>query len=498
MRARIFALFLVLVMAFGLAIPKAAFAAESDDVGTEEVSADDIGTEEVSAESYNAQEDGQDGGYEEEDQGQGVLDALTGDDDFGSDNYDSDYNGSNDSSGSNANNNDPYFDEYGYDEYYAYVTASCADNYIKVGESTAAQAYITTNAMSASLGVRWNSSDPGVASVTGDGNYAYVHGRRPGTANITATLYMEGVQVDTDSFSVRVNQAEPQYVSVSGISVDNTSVNLPVGVSHYVHAEVHPGNADNKRLSWSSNNSYVASVNQDGEIRANNTGQATITVRTRENGYQAYINVNVYTSASNARVENVWVNPTTVTLAINQYMYITPSVYPANAADTSVTWASNNPGICTVSDNGKITGVAPGTAVITCRTRDGGKTATTTVNVQNVVAGQKGTTTNPVVGNTSRSSEMCFKVTNAILTAAPGSTVTCPAVQPMAFDTNVALAMKMRPDVTVAATFPFQGHNFVLTLPAGYDLSKHLDVQGYAEWLFLCALKDGVTVTMVN
>ncbi len=487
MKIRLFALFLVLVMAFGLAMPQTVSAAEADEVNLDDINLDELSDDDIMALA--------------------MLGALLSEDDgaygYSGSQYNEDdeahgYSGSQYTDEDNHEDHDHYFDEYGYEDYYAYVTASCADSSIKVGESTAAQAYITTNASSASLEVNWYSSDNSVASVSGDGNYAYVHGRRAGSATIGATLYMEGVQVDSDSFTVTVRQPEPQYVSVNGISVSDTSINLPAGASWHVYADVYPGNANNKGISWSTNNSYVASVNQDGEIYGHNAGQATITARTKENGYQAYINVNVYNNGSNARVEKVWVNPTTVTLAINQYMYITPSVYPANAADTSVIWKSANPGICTVTETGKITGVAPGTAVITCTTRDGGKTATTTVNVQNAVAGQKGTTTNPVVGNTSRSPEMCFTVTNAILVAAKGGKVDCPAVQPMAFDANVALAMKMRPDVTVTASFPFQGHNFVLTLPAGYDLSKHLDAQGYAEWLALCALKDGVVVTMVN
>ena len=460
MKYRFFAIFLALVMAFGLAVPQTVSAAEADEINLDDINWDELSEEDLAALAIL-----------------GIL--LGGDDD--------DHDG-----------HDHYFDEYGYEDYYAYVTASCANGTINVGASTAAQAYISTNASSASLEVRWSSSNNSVASVSGDGNYAYVHGRKAGSATITTDLYMEGVKVDTDSFSVTVKQPAPQYISVNGISVSDTSLNLPAGASWHVYADVQPNNANNKGVSWSSNNSYVASVDQSGEIYGHNAGQATITVRTKENGYQAYINVTVYNSGSNAHVEKVWVNPTTVTLAINQYMYITPSVYPADAADTSVVWTSANPGICTVTETGKITGVAPGSTIITCTSRDGGKTATTAVNVSTAVAGQKNVTTNPVVGNTSRSPEMCFTVTNAILTAPKGGKVDCPAVQPMAFDANVALAMKMRPDVTVNASFPFQGHNFILTLPAGYDLSKHLDAQGYAEWLALCALKDGVKVTMVN
>jgi hypothetical protein len=68
----------------------------------------------------------------------------------------------------------------------------------------------------------------------------------------------------------------------------------------------------------------------------------------------------------------------------------------------------------------------------------------------------------------------------------------------MAYDVNVAAALNMRPDVTLAATFPYQGHQCRMTLPKGYPLAAHCDKTGYVEWLQLCALNNGVVVQMLN
>ena len=57
------------------------------------------------------------------------------------------------------------------------------------------------------------------------------------------------------------------------------------------------------------------------------------------------------------------------------------TVAPANAAEQGVTWASDNGSVATVDENGKVTGLTEGTAVITATTKDGGKTASCTVNV---------------------------------------------------------------------------------------------------------------------
>ena len=57
------------------------------------------------------------------------------------------------------------------------------------------------------------------------------------------------------------------------------------------------------------------------------------------------------------------------------------TVSPANATNKSVTWSSSNTSVATVSSNGLVTAVSPGTTTITVRTEDGKKTAICKVTV---------------------------------------------------------------------------------------------------------------------
>ncbi|MEI6579294.1 MAG: Ig-like domain-containing protein, partial [Eubacteriales bacterium] len=61
---------------------------------------------------------------------------------------------------------------------------------------------------------------------------------------------------------------------------------------------------------------------------------------------------------------------------------LTETVTPADATDKSVTWSSSDENIATVDGNGLVTAIAPGTAVITVTTNDGGKTATCDLTVK--------------------------------------------------------------------------------------------------------------------
>lgn len=60
---------------------------------------------------------------------------------------------------------------------------------------------------------------------------------------------------------------------------------------------------------------------------------------------------------------------------------LTATVSPEDATDKSVSYASSNPSVASVSTSGVVTGVSAGSATITATTHDGSKTASTAVTV---------------------------------------------------------------------------------------------------------------------
>lgn len=72
--------------------------------------------------------------------------------------------------------------------------------------------------------------------------------------------------------------------------------------------------------------------------------------------------------------------PNTMNVGTNAQCTVTIS--PDNATNQMVTWSSDNKSVATVSNNGVVTGVAPGSAQITATTVDGGYKASCTVTVR--------------------------------------------------------------------------------------------------------------------
>ncbi len=82
-------------------------------------------------------------------------------------------------------------------------------------------------------------------------------------------------------------------------------------------------------------------------------------------------------------VEKVELNKGSLTLDIGDEETLTATVTPENADNKTVTWSSDKPDIATVSNSGKVTAKAAGTATITATA--GGKSATCSVTVNEPV-----------------------------------------------------------------------------------------------------------------
>ena len=190
-----------------------------------------------------------------------------------------------------------------------------------------------------------------------------------------------GTEVITLGFVVESGTIVP----VTGVSLDKTSLTLTTGKSGTLTATVAPANASNKAVSWASDNTSVATVDQNGKVTAVSAGTATITVTTVDGSKTATCTVTVEDEIVTVPVTGVSLDKTSLTLTTGKSGTLTATVAPANASNKAVSWASSNTSVATVDQNGKVTAVSAGTATITVTTVDGNKTATCSVTVEDEV-----------------------------------------------------------------------------------------------------------------
>jgi len=91
------------------------------------------------------------------------------------------------------------------------------------------------------------------------------------------------IQVYNSWFS-KVHE-KPADVNVTGISLSPSSATLEVGAKLQLIKQIEPANASNKRVTYSSDNEAVATVDHNGLVTAVSAGTATITVTTEDGGF---------------------------------------------------------------------------------------------------------------------------------------------------------------------------------------------------------------------
>ncbi len=84
---------------------------------------------------------------------------------------------------------------------------------------------------------------------------------------------------------------------------------------------------------------------------------------------------------SGTAVTGVSLSDTSITVNVGESVTLKATVAPVNAADQTVSWASSDAAVASVS-GGVVTGLKAGTATIAVKTTDGGKTATCAVTVK--------------------------------------------------------------------------------------------------------------------
>ena len=141
---------------------------------------------------------------------------------------------------------------------------------LKTGDNTTLTA--TVNPESATnKDVTWTSDKPEIAAVEG----GTVTAKAEGTATITVTT-VDGGKTATCKVTVT-----PKTVPVSGIQVQGAA-SIYVGDTAKLTATITPDGASNKAVTWDSQNKDIATVDQQGNVKALKAGTATITATAQD------------------------------------------------------------------------------------------------------------------------------------------------------------------------------------------------------------------------
>jgi serine/threonine-protein kinase len=222
--------------------------------------------------------------------------------------------------------------------------------------------------------IEWRSQSPGVASISETGMIA-----AQGLGSTTISARVDDV---ISSFPLMVQRprsvATRQPVATVVVSWDQNTI-LPGGAAQFLAA---PRDADGSRLSgrpisWQSSDPEVATVSPDGTVTGRAEGTARITATSEGRSGSGIVTVGPIPVAS------VAVTPQNASVdegASVRMSAMTRASDGSTLAGRAVTWASSDPAVASVRNDGTVTGVSSGSATVTATVE--GQRATATVNVR--------------------------------------------------------------------------------------------------------------------
>ena len=215
---------------------------------------------------------------------------------------------------------------------------------------------------------QWSSSAPEVATV----DNGLVIAVNEGTAIITAA-------VGDKSATCTVNVIR-QIIHVTSIILDRETLSLKLGTSETLVATVMPSKSTDKSVVWASTNPGIAEVDGSGKVTAVSTGSVTVTATTTDGGLVAACEVTVYVEEiPTVPVTRITLDRSAMSLEPGHTGVIRATVWPSDATDATVTWATADQSVATVDDAGGVTAVEEGSTVITATAGDKSAFCTVTV-----------------------------------------------------------------------------------------------------------------------
>lgn len=239
---------------------------------------------------------------------------------------------------------------------------------IAVGDFLTINAEVTPKLNNVSL--KWVTSDANIVKITQTGNLsATVSGVKGGTAVITA-INQDNVVVGSCLINV--------YQAIQKITLSDTLVTAPLSAGSFqLYATITPDTAKDQDVIWSSTDTSVITVDQNGKVTLKKAGKAAIVVTSKVNStIMAICNVIVTKSISGITLDQSIKN-----MFVGETFRLTYSVKPTDANNVAVTWTSTNSSVASVNAEGVVSAKAVGQATIIVRTIDGGYLATCNITV---------------------------------------------------------------------------------------------------------------------
>lgn len=206
----------------------------------------------------------------------------------------------------------------------------------------------------------------------------------------------------SNKVSNKTSNNNPNYIPVAYFITELSANKIYVAGSAKINVDVYPVNATSKKVKYTSTNTNIARVGDDGTVIGISEGVCYIDISVSD-GLSSRVQIQVFnrqssnvtptsnkpsnnntksnsnkTSNSNSTsnkpteipVSAIGLNYSEVSLNPGDTLQLSTTIYPSNATNKTVTWYSSSPSVANVI-SGKVTALREGTTIITVKSYNG-------------------------------------------------------------------------------------------------------------------------------
>lgn len=155
---------------------------------------------------------------------------------------------------------------------------------------------------------------------------------------------------------------------LSSLTLNQSDAHLKACETLALAVTVGPDEATNKKVDWKSDDEAVASVSADGVVTAHKVGQTSIHAIANDGGGAK---ATCIITVDPTMVSSITLSQENLKIRKNHTVQLSAIVAPTNATNASFIWSSTNEDVAKVSEDGVISAIAPGDAVIKATSQDG-------------------------------------------------------------------------------------------------------------------------------
>ena len=243
--------------------------------------------------------------------------------------------------------------------------------------------------------------DPNTPKVKESEPVVIVTSNTNNTSNSNTTSNITSNKV-SNKVSNKTSNNNPNYIPVAYFITELSANKIYVAGSAKINVDVYPVNATSKKVKYTSTNTNIARVGDDGTVIGISEGVCYIDISVSD-GLSSRVQIQVFnrqssnvtptsnkpsnsnttsnsnkTSNSNSTsnkptevpVSAIGLNYSEVSLNPGDTLQLSTTIYPSNATNKTVTWYSSSPSVANVI-SGKVTALREGTTIITVKSYNG-------------------------------------------------------------------------------------------------------------------------------